>query len=97
VRVPVANVTALVESIGRYTAVADEKPGKDGLQGINLSYYPSAGSNGMRVSDFLDKAKELGGEVYELADARATRELYAASDRQLAANYSVEKSQQITR
>ena len=99
VRVPVANVTALVESIGGSTAFADEKPGKDGLQGINLSYFPHAGSNGMRVSDFLDKAKKLGGEVYELADAQATRERYAASDRKLAVSYSVDKgkSQEITR
>lgn len=93
IRVPHANVAEMVASLGRNTAVADEKPDTDGLTGINLCYNPRATGASARISTAMARAEALGGEVFERDEAKATRQKNTASDHSLAANYAVEKKQ----
>ncbi len=94
IRVPHANAAGIVASLGSNTAVKDEKPGKDGLTGINLSYNPRTTGASARVSAVLAEAVALGGEVFEQNEVKATRQKNTAFDHGLAANYVVEKNKE---
>jgi hypothetical protein len=94
IRVPHVNVAGMVASLGRNTAVADEKPGKDGLTGINLCYNPRTTGASARISAVLAETVALGGEIFERDEAKAIRQKNTVSDHDLAANYVVEKNKE---
>lgn len=96
VRVPTDAVHGIVRQLGASTATADEKPGKDGLTGINLLYSPRLNDKCTLISDFLKKVESKGGEVYEFPDARATRQERTGSDRSSGFSSGLENSQEIT-
>lgn len=96
VRVPTNTVAGIVQHWGANTAIADEKPGKDGLTGINLLYSPQVNGNCSRITTFLERIGSKGGEVYEFADAKADRLKGAGSDRSTGPGYGLEQSPEIS-
>ena len=96
VRVPTDTVASIVQHWGASTAIADEKPGKDGLTGINLRYSPRVNGKCSRITTFLEGIESKGGEVYEFADAKADRLKGAGSDRSTGPGYGFEQSPEIS-
>lgn len=97
VRVPTNAVLGIVQQLGASTAIADDKPGKDGLTGINLRYSPRLNGKCTLISDFLKKVESKGGEVFEFPNARADRQEKAGSDRSTGFSNGLDKSPEITR
>lgn len=96
VRVPTDAVPGIVRQLGASTAIADEKPGKDGLTGINLRYSPRLNGQCTLISDFLRKVESKGGEVYEFPNAQAARQKGAGSDRSSGFSTGLEQSSEIS-
>ncbi|WP_035566627.1 MobV family relaxase [Hymenobacter sp. IS2118] len=94
VRVPTDAVHGIVRQLGANTATADEKPGKDGLTGINLCYSPRLNGQCTLISDFLKRVESKGGEVYEFPNAEAARQKAAGSDRSSGFSTGLEQSQE---
>lgn len=94
VRVPAGNAPGMVNQLGRNTAEPDANPGTDGLVGINLCYNPQTSGASARISAALDQVRQLGGEIYEAADTRKTRERNTGTDHQQALNYSPDKARE---
>ena len=92
IRVPSEAVTSVVQQLGANIAIADKKPGEDGLMGINLVYKPQVSHQCTRVSDLLARVASKGGEVYELPEAQAARQQGAASVRSTGLDYGVDRS-----
>lgn len=92
VRVPSEAVAGIMQKYGANIATADDKPGKDGLTGINLRYNPQVNGQCTRISDFLKKVEANGGEVYEFANARADRQKSAGSDRSIGPDFGLDQS-----
>ena len=97
VRVPTNEVAGIVQHWGANMATADEKPGKDGLTGINFRYSPQVNGQCTRMTDFLQRVASKGGQVYEFADARADRQERAGTDRSSGPGYGLEQSREISR
>ena len=96
VRVPSDAVAGIVKKYGANIATADERPGQDGLTGINLRYNLRVNGECTRIGAFLKNVETNGGEVYEFADAQADRQKRAGSDRSTGYNYGLEQSPEIT-
>lgn len=92
VRVPSVAVAGIVQKYGTNIATADEKPGEDGLTGINLRYNPRVNGECTRISGFLKKVEANGGEVYEFKNTRADRQKSTGSDRSIGPNISLDQS-----
>lgn len=95
VRVSTEAVAGLVQQLGANTATADEKPGPDGLTGINLRYSPKVNGTCASISAFLARVETNGGEVYEFPDAQADRQKGAGPDRSRALGYDLGKSKEL--
>ena len=85
-----------MKKYGANIATADERPGQDGLTGINLRYNLRVNGECTRIGAFLKNVETNGGEVYEFADAQADRQKRAGSDRSTGYNYGLEQSPEIT-